>query len=139
MQPSFDGQKIFFQLISPEEYKADRNRYTTLNDLKENYGEQVDQLVKNMQEISNIISKIWKIYSRSTFKSTTGSGLERMDLILQLAKQVYLSILRLLLALHGTYGRNWVKNAVENYHINKMALTIRVISLFMKLLLRSQI
>ncbi|VDN53148.1 unnamed protein product [Dracunculus medinensis] len=69
------------------EYKADRNRYTTLNDLKENYGEQVDQLVKNMQEISNIISKIWKIYSRSTFKSTTGSGLERMDLILQLVKQ----------------------------------------------------
>ncbi|VDM43418.1 unnamed protein product [Toxocara canis] len=68
-----------FRLISPSEHKLNPERYKTLTELRQVYGERVDDVIKDFQTIANIIDGFWKIYKKETFTSTLGVNLDRMD------------------------------------------------------------
>uniref|UniRef100_A0A0M3JVQ8 Degenerin-like protein (inferred by orthology to a C. elegans protein) n=1 Tax=Anisakis simplex TaxID=6269 RepID=A0A0M3JVQ8_ANISI len=79
--------RIFFmsmQLLSPKTHERNPEKYKTLAELRQVYGERVDEIIKESQAIGDIVEAFWRIYRKETFTSTLGVNLDRMDTILQL-------------------------------------------------------
>lgn len=81
-------RKLHFQLVAPEEDPNGAKRFRTVTQLREAIGERFDEVVKEMQRLSNTVMKLSKIYEPSSYKSTLGVKLGRMDVVLGLVKQV---------------------------------------------------
>lgn len=67
-------------------------KFHTVVELRDAFGDSFDEVVKEMQKFVNTVTKLYKIYNRSFYKSTLGLNLKRMDTTLFLAKQVLIVI-----------------------------------------------
>uniref|UniRef100_A0A915AJV3 Uncharacterized protein n=1 Tax=Parascaris univalens TaxID=6257 RepID=A0A915AJV3_PARUN len=76
-----------FRLIAADAHKRNPHRYKTLTELRQVYGERVDDIIRQLKVMGNVIKNFWKMYKRETFTSTLGINLDRMDKILQLVEQ----------------------------------------------------
>lgn len=85
--------KYYFQLLEPYEHGSLSKKFNTTSQLREVYGERFDVVVKNMQKLSTIIERLWKIYDRNSYKATLSGNLRRMDTILALIQQVGIILL----------------------------------------------
>ncbi|EFO20515.1 amiloride-sensitive sodium channel family protein [Loa loa] len=78
---------VIYRLLEPKEDISGAKQFHTVVQLREAFGDRFDEVVKEMQRFVNTITKLYKIYNPSFYKSTLGVNLKRMDTILFLANQ----------------------------------------------------
>ncbi|VDK67165.1 unnamed protein product [Litomosoides sigmodontis] len=78
---------VIYRLLEPKENVDGAKKFHTVVQLREAFGDSFDEVVKEMQKFVNTITKLYKIYSPSFYKSTLGINLKRMDTTLFLARQ----------------------------------------------------
>ncbi|VDN24884.1 unnamed protein product [Gongylonema pulchrum] len=76
-----------FRLIFPGEDISGAKRFETVAQLREATSDRFDEVVKEMQRLSNMVMKLSKIYDPGSYKSSLGVNLQRMDSILGLVTQ----------------------------------------------------
>ncbi|VDN24279.1 unnamed protein product, partial [Gongylonema pulchrum] len=76
-----------FRLIFPGEDISGAKRFETVAQLREATSDRFDEVVKEMQRLSNMVIKLSKIYDPGSYKSSLGVNLQRMDSILGLVTQ----------------------------------------------------
>ncbi|CAG9534866.1 unnamed protein product [Cercopithifilaria johnstoni] len=78
---------VIYRLLEPKEDMNGAKKYHTIVELREAFSDRFDEVVKEMQGFVNTVTKLYRIYRPSFYKSTLGINLKRMDTILFLAKQ----------------------------------------------------
>ncbi|VDN05763.1 unnamed protein product, partial [Thelazia callipaeda] len=74
-------------LLASDDDPLSIQRFQTMVQLREVYGERVDEVMKELQKFSNTIHKLYKIYDPSNYKLSLGTDLKRMNTTLALAQQ----------------------------------------------------
>ncbi|KAM3718386.1 Degenerin-like protein [Dirofilaria immitis] len=78
---------LIYRLLEPKKDINGAKRFHTVVQLRETFGDRFDEVTKEMQKFVNTITKLYKIYNPSFYKSTLGVNLKRMDTTLSLANQ----------------------------------------------------
>uniref|UniRef100_A0A915PVR7 Uncharacterized protein n=1 Tax=Setaria digitata TaxID=48799 RepID=A0A915PVR7_9BILA len=78
--------KMFAAIENPPS-SAEEARIAVIYRLREAFGDRFDEVVKEMQKFISTVTKLYKIYNPSFYKSTLGVDLRRMDTTLSLAQQ----------------------------------------------------
>ncbi len=79
---------LLFQLLDPLRADMAPTRYKAIGDLKTDFGETAEVLIRNVNKVSATVDKLWQLYDKNTFAKQLGYGLERMDRVLELTEQV---------------------------------------------------
>ncbi|EJW84546.1 amiloride-sensitive sodium channel family protein [Wuchereria bancrofti] len=78
---------VIYRLLEPKQDISGAKQFHTVVQLREAFGDRFDKVVKEMQRFVNTVTKLYKIYSPSFYKSTLSVNLKRMDTTLFLANQ----------------------------------------------------
>ncbi|KAK0396101.1 hypothetical protein QR680_001564 [Steinernema hermaphroditum] len=77
-----------FMIIDPDHHRLYPKLYKTISELKRVYGDVVENTQKELDEIEDMIIRLYTIYDEDKFNSQlVGHNLNRMDKILQLVEQ----------------------------------------------------
>ncbi|KIH66092.1 hypothetical protein ANCDUO_03580 [Ancylostoma duodenale] len=76
------------QLIDPDAQKTNPNSFKSIGDVKRYYGDQVDAALKKLQEIEEMVEKMWGLFTPSTYEGAVLDGVVRMDRIVELMAQL---------------------------------------------------
>lgn len=78
---------VIYRLLEPKEDISGAKQFHTVVQLREAFGDRFDEVVREMQRFVNTVTKLYKIYNPSFYKSTLSVNLKRMDTTLFLANQ----------------------------------------------------
>lgn len=76
--------KLLYQLIDPQRYKIESDRYKTVADIKSFYGEKAEVRLNEMTTMEDVLEHIADIYDKSNYNHKLSDKLKRMDRILTL-------------------------------------------------------
>ncbi|XGW08417.1 hypothetical protein V3C99_011052 [Haemonchus contortus] len=80
------ANQVFF-LIDPQAQRKDPRKFKSIGEVKRYYGDQVESALKEIQEVGEVIDKMWRLFSPSTYSSTVNPETSRMDRIVELMTQ----------------------------------------------------
>ncbi|GMT15061.1 hypothetical protein PFISCL1PPCAC_6358, partial [Pristionchus fissidentatus] len=74
-------------LVDPSSFSRNPERFKTIGGLKEYYGQRVEDLLREGNQIISAMEKLWAIFDASSYSSSITADLTRMDRIFELMQQ----------------------------------------------------